>query len=231
VSEATELVEWLRQVLCETLSPPGRKLRQIEQDAEKIPAVIWSDSNNLEDTVSKDAGVVADRRFRIVISMLRQIFSQSALRLKWCNSQERLADGLTKVLPYQPDLTALMAAVGYSVPKGRLGRVASLAAAAASRLTTAKVQFAAEGHVVVVHAVFSWWAVLWTVVAVMVVWIFFQRSGCGKMGDSTLRTRDHAEGTIPLDSTTQTPTTLTVHAAIQTHTNMAPTATQRGPSL
>ena len=101
---------------------------------------MWSDSNNLEDTVS----------------MLRQIFSQSALRLKWCNSQEMLADGLTKVLPYQPALTALMAAIAYSVPKGRLGRVAALAAAAASRLPTAKALFAVEGHhVVVVHAGFD----------------------------------------------------------------------------
>ena len=62
ISEAAELTEWTRQVIAEIRSPPGTSLRTIERSAEQIPAAVYTDSNNLYDTVGKDAGAVNDRR-------------------------------------------------------------------------------------------------------------------------------------------------------------------------
>ena len=140
--------------------------------------------------------------------------------------QQMLADGLTKVLLHQLALKALMAVAAYSIPKSRIGQVTSLVAAAASRLPTASAQFAAMGHVVVVHAGFSLWTVLWTVIAFMVVCFFFQWPGCRKTIDSILGTRDRAGGTVNLDHTVHTPATLTMPTTSQTRNSTASTAIQ-----
>ena len=84
--------------------------------------IVYTDSDSLESTVSKDAGNVADKRFRIVVAMLRQMFQPSAMMLKWCNTKQMLADGLTKAITPQLALMALMAAKAYSVPAGRSGK-------------------------------------------------------------------------------------------------------------
>jgi len=147
------------------------------------------------------------------------------LQVKWIRGRTPPGQ-LTKVLPHQPALTALMAAAAYSIPKGRIGRVASLAAAAASKLPTASAQFAAQGHVVVLHSGYGWWTLLCTFAAVMVVWFLYQWTRLGSIGDGLLGMRNRARVTITLDSTTQTPTILTIHATMQTHITSSPTATQ-----
>jgi hypothetical protein len=90
----------------------------------------------LADTVAKDTSANADRRFKLVVAMLRQTFSSNKLRLQWCNTLQMLADGLTKVLP-QVALCALMASMSYAIPTG--GRTGRLGAATllASRVVRA----------------------------------------------------------------------------------------------
>ena len=70
ISEAAELAEWLTQVLEEMQIPGQIDPRIVEERASKRPSVVCTDSNSLESTVGKDAGSVADRRFRIVVAML-----------------------------------------------------------------------------------------------------------------------------------------------------------------
>ena len=91
----------------------------------------------LADTVAKDTSANADRRFKLVVAMLRQTFSSTKLRLQWCNTLQMLADGLTKVLPLQVALCALMASMSYAIPTG--GRTGRLGAATllASRVVRA----------------------------------------------------------------------------------------------
>jgi len=66
------------------------------------------------------------------------IVCRAAIRLKWCNV-------LTQVLLHQLALTALLPSVAYSIPKGRIGQVTLLVAAAVSRLPIASARFASQG--------------------------------------------------------------------------------------
>ena len=119
ISEAGELTVWLTQCLTELHMPPGTDLKMIEQIASTHKTFVFTDSGSLSETVKKDAGMVADRRFRIVVAQLKQMFAKSGMSLVWCNSQQMLADGLTKVLTPCMALMALMAAKAYHVPPGR----------------------------------------------------------------------------------------------------------------
>ena len=119
ISEAAELAEWLKQVL-EEMQIPGRiDPRIVEEKAEKRLSVVCTDSDSLESTVGKDAGSVADRRFRIVVAMLRQTFSSPSRMLKWVNTKQMLGDGLTKALCPPLAILALMSGARYAVPTGR----------------------------------------------------------------------------------------------------------------
>ena len=57
-----------------------------------------TDSKNLEETVEKDAGVVADKRLRIVVSMLRESFGLPHSVLRWIPTHTMVADALTKIM-------------------------------------------------------------------------------------------------------------------------------------
>ena len=96
MSEAVEQVELVKQVLTEMASPPGTKLKVVEKQAEKKFGTIFTGSGSLSDTVSKDASRCADKRFRIVVAMLRQMFTPAAMWPKWWNTKSVLAGGLTK---------------------------------------------------------------------------------------------------------------------------------------
>jgi hypothetical protein len=135
VSEATDLLEWTRYVIAEITSPPGTELALVQEAAEKITSVVFTDSHGLADTVAKDTSANADRRFKLVVAMLRQTFGNEKLRLRWCNTLQMLADGLTKVLPYQCAICAMMASRAYIVPAGgKVGRLGAMVALIASRV-------------------------------------------------------------------------------------------------
>ena len=137
ISETAELLEWTRYVIAELVMEPGTDLSDVQAHAESIQSVVFTDSHGLADTVAKDTSANADRRFKLVVAMLRQTFSSTKLRLQWCNTLQMLADGLTKVLPLQVALCALMASMSYAIPTG--GRTGRLGAATllASRVVRA----------------------------------------------------------------------------------------------
>ena len=102
ISEASEYADWYRQVLTElrlasNLNGPP-KLKDVERESVKIPMTTFTDSKNLEETVEKDAGVVADKRLRIVVSMLRESFGLPHSVLRWIPTHTMVADALTKVM-------------------------------------------------------------------------------------------------------------------------------------
>ena len=135
VSEATDLLEWTRYVIAEITSPPGTELALVQEAAEKITSVVFTDSHGLADTVAKDTSANADRRFKLVVAMLRQTFGNEKLRLRWCNTLQMLADGLTKILPYQCAICAMMASKAYTIPAGgKVGRLGAMVALMASRV-------------------------------------------------------------------------------------------------
>jgi len=105
VSEAVEHGQWLRHILTEfqlaTKTPSGAPvpIRTVELECVKRPLITFTDSHNLADTVGKDAGTCADKRLRIVISMLRQAFAPGeGTVLLWLQTVYMVADGLTKLL-------------------------------------------------------------------------------------------------------------------------------------
>ena len=98
VSEAAEQSILLKQVLAECLKPPGVRLSEVERAANADINTVYTDSGSLSDTVLKDTGRCADKRFKIVVAMLRQAFERDRAQLKWADTKQMLADGLTKIL-------------------------------------------------------------------------------------------------------------------------------------
>jgi hypothetical protein len=95
VSEATETGQMLRQLLVEIRC--HSKPKQLEVDAQKHPLIVCTDSGNLSKTVPKDTSTVADKRLRIVITMLRDVFlGVENTVLRWVPTRLMLADNLTK---------------------------------------------------------------------------------------------------------------------------------------
>ena len=79
ISEAAEQAEWIKQVMEEQQHPHGTRQSLIEKKAELRKSVVYTDNDSLSDTVERDAGKVADRRFRIVVAMLRQMFASNGV--------------------------------------------------------------------------------------------------------------------------------------------------------
>ena len=106
VSETVETSEWIRQVLEEIwcASDEAPQLKDVESRSQRRRITVRTDSDNLVSSVSKDAGVVQDKRLRIVVAMLRQVFQapEGNVFLVWITTLMMLADGLTKILdlPY-----------------------------------------------------------------------------------------------------------------------------------
>ena len=51
-------------------------LKNVEKESLKRPAIVFTDSDSLANTVKKDVGQSHDKRFRIVVSMLREGFRE-----------------------------------------------------------------------------------------------------------------------------------------------------------
>ena len=141
-SEIVESGIYFRNVVEEAFGKPGRSPGMIERDAKRRKVLILTDSNSLDDSVHNDKGVPSDKRFRIVVAALRQTFmpadGENCL-LKWCNTHQMLADGLTKYAVAgsavgSTAVAALLRGARHVVPTGRLGRAAAVAATLASKV-------------------------------------------------------------------------------------------------
>ena len=110
--ESSEALLWTRYLLAEMYNP-GIPLKDLENQSSKWPGVVLSDCNSLTTTVNTDVSgnQSADRRLRIVIAMLREIFAdpKANLSLKWIPTWAQAADGLTKLM-----LTIVLLAVASS---------------------------------------------------------------------------------------------------------------------
>ena len=77
-------------------------LRAIEQGAVSVPVRALTDSENLSQSIRRDAGSVQDRRLRIVIAMLRQTVhdrgSKHVTTIEWVPTYKMVADALTKIM-------------------------------------------------------------------------------------------------------------------------------------
>ena len=77
----------MKQVLMECQRPPGVRLAEVEKAADADINIVYSDSGSLVNTVTKDSGRCADKRFKIVVAMLREAFDPKKAQLKWVNWQ------------------------------------------------------------------------------------------------------------------------------------------------
>ena len=113
ISEAIETAQLIRHVLLEITFSPDRSgagstrsgtqprvatLKKIEQDLLSYPICCMTDSDNLSQSLRKDAGQIQDKRLRIVIAMLRQTLElEPHVRVKWIPTHMMVADPLTKL--------------------------------------------------------------------------------------------------------------------------------------
>jgi hypothetical protein len=115
VSESVEGAIWVRFVL-DDLRRKGEttSLRPAIEAVSDITITQLTGSDNLEKSVTKDAGVVKDKRLRIVIAILRQTFNRAAgIRLVWIPTHLMVADALTKLVC----VAVLVAAIGARIVK------------------------------------------------------------------------------------------------------------------
>ena len=73
VSEGLEAAQWFRHLLTEAHMDRS-SLKDVEKESLKRPALVFTDIDSLASTVKKDIGQSHDKRFRIVVSMLREGF-------------------------------------------------------------------------------------------------------------------------------------------------------------
>ncbi|CAE8625872.1 unnamed protein product [Polarella glacialis] len=101
VSEAAEFAQMMCQLLTEITQPVAvgaapQTLKALEQCSAQRPVMVITDSQNLASTVGKDATAVADKRLRIVVAMLRELFASPGCTLQWRPTCLMMADPLTK---------------------------------------------------------------------------------------------------------------------------------------
>ena len=68
-----ESAQWFRHLLTEA-HMARNSLKNVEKESLKRPALVFTDSDSLANIVKKDVGQSHDKRFRIVVSMLREGF-------------------------------------------------------------------------------------------------------------------------------------------------------------
>ena len=96
VSEGLESAQWFRHLLTEAHMARSF-LKDVEKESLKRPALVFSDSDSLANTVKKDVGQCHDKRFRIVVSMLREEFrAVENISLQWLPTHLQVAVLLTK---------------------------------------------------------------------------------------------------------------------------------------
>lgn len=148
-SEILEQAQWTRFVLAELCNAHTRMdLHHVEKLAIGKPIYVLTDSNNIGTTVKSDAGQVADKRLRIVVSMLRESFTEDEndelyenAKLHWIPTTHMVCDALTKVMCTLM-LVAFMMSKRFEVPaatgKRRTLRAAEVLTAGMGMLVQAR---------------------------------------------------------------------------------------------
>ena len=127
ISEAMEHGQFMRHFLEELFSPPDTRLSNIESNAVSRPILVITDSDNLKITVNRDSGTCADKRLRIVVSMLREsVEAKENTTLIWARTEAMVADGLTKKLGSLAILIAFFASKKFVIPPSQRKRQAAI---------------------------------------------------------------------------------------------------------
>ena len=95
MSEGLESAQWFRHLLTE--AHIARSSLKNEKESLKRPAIVFTDSDTLANTVKKDVGQSHDKRFRVVVYMLLEGFGElENTSLQWLPTHLQAADPLTK---------------------------------------------------------------------------------------------------------------------------------------
>ena len=98
MSEGLESAQWVRHLLTEVYMA-WSFVKDVEKESLKRSAIVFTDSDSLANTVKKDVGQSHDKRFRIVVSMLREGFGEvENTSLQWLPTHLQVADPLTKMM-------------------------------------------------------------------------------------------------------------------------------------
>ena len=100
VSEGLESAQWFRHLLTEAHMARS-SLKDVEKESLKRPAIVFTDSDSLAHTVKKDVGQSHDKRFRIVVSMLREGFGEAEnTSLQWLPTHLQVASHSSTVVHF-----------------------------------------------------------------------------------------------------------------------------------
>ena len=103
-SNATDTHEFMKQILIEWFNPNQECLGNMDSKMKEIPSVLILDSKNLFDALSRieTSGLqLEERRTAIEVLSIRERTQQTGIRVKWCDSDQQLADGLSKPFHYE----------------------------------------------------------------------------------------------------------------------------------
>ena len=102
-SNATDSHEFTKQVLIEWFNSDKVEHVNMESRMREIPSILIMDSKNLFDAMSRieTSGLqLEERRVAIEILSIRERTRQTGIVVKWCDSDQQLADGLSKPFHY-----------------------------------------------------------------------------------------------------------------------------------
>lgn len=102
-SNATDNHEFMKQIFLEWFNPNQEYLKNMDSRMKEIPSVLILDSKNLFDALSRieTSGLqLEERRTAIEVLSIRERTQQAGICVKWCDSDQQLADGLSKPFHY-----------------------------------------------------------------------------------------------------------------------------------
>ena len=102
-SNATDSHEFTKQGLLDWFNMDNLGLQDMEERMQAVPSVLIMDSKNLYDAMSRieTSGLqLEEKRVAIEILSIRERTKQTGICVKWCDSDQQLADGLSKPFHY-----------------------------------------------------------------------------------------------------------------------------------
>ena len=93
---AVEAAGYLRSVILATVCPM-MSLGELMYSEKKLQVQVYTNAKSMYDVVVKDTSRPRDKRLRVVVAQLRELFGVEGTELKWIDNSMMLADCLTKI--------------------------------------------------------------------------------------------------------------------------------------
>ena len=93
---AVEAADYLRSVILALINP-HMALNDLMDRGDVLPVDVYTDARSVYDVVLKDTSRPQDKRLRVVIAQLREMFGVPGTVLYWIDNSMMLADALTKL--------------------------------------------------------------------------------------------------------------------------------------